>query len=145
MIRGVDHLGLAVTNLDEGLGFWRDLLGLEATHTETVAEQGVKTAFLTLGDTSLELLEPTGPETPVGRFLAQRGPGFHHICLLVEDLEASLQRLRDQGARLIDETPRDGARGSRIAFVHPSSCGGVLVELKEQAPASTDRAEREGP
>lgn len=132
MIAKIDHLGIAVNSLQEGLAVWGDLLRLESAGTETVAEQGVRTAFLNVGDTRLELLEPTGPDTPVGRFLAKRGPGFHHVCFLVEDLEATLRQLQARGMRLVDEKPRRGAEGSTVAFLHPSSTGGVLVELKQK-------------
>jgi methylmalonyl-CoA/ethylmalonyl-CoA epimerase len=135
MIRKIDHLGIAVTSLDEGLALWRDLLGLEPAGVETVAEQGVRTAFLNVGDTRLELIEPTGPDTPVGRFLSKRGPGFHHVCFLVEDLEAAIRELESQGMRLVDREPRDGAQGSKVAFLHPGSTGGVLVELKQKGSA----------
>ncbi len=133
MMRKVDHLGIAVRNLEEGLAIWSDTLGLESLETETVADQGVRTAFLDVGDTRLELLEPTGPDTPVGRFLERRGPGFHHVCFLVDDLSESLQRLERRGVRLIDSKPRSGAGGSQIAFLHPESTGGILVELKQKA------------
>lgn len=132
MMRNVDHLGIAVRSLEEGLTVWRDLMGLAPRETETVAEQGVRTAFLDVGEVAVELLEPTGPDTPVGRFLARRGPGFHHVCFRVDDLAATLARLEENGVRLIDREPRPGARGSRIAFVHPASTGGVLVELKQR-------------
>jgi len=133
MIRKIDHLGIAVSSLDEGLALWGELLGLEPAGIETVTEQGVRTAFLNVGETRLELLEPTGPDTPVGRFLHKRGPGFHHICFLVEDLEAALRELESRGMRLVDRQPRNGAEGSKVAFLHPSSTGGVLVELKQKA------------
>ncbi len=133
MIRKIDHLGIAVRSLDEGLALWGDLLGLEPTGTETVAKQGVRTAFLNVGETRLELLEPTGPDTPVGRFLHKRGPGFHHVCFLVEDLEAALRQLELRGMRLVDRRPCNGAEKSKVAFLHPASTGGVLVELKQKA------------
>ena len=131
MIRKVDHLGIAVESLEAGLAIWRDRLGLEPSHEETVADQGVRTAFLPLGSIRLELLEPTGPDSPVGRFLSRRGPGFHHICFLVDDLDAALESLDQAGVRLVDREPRLGAEGCRVAFLHPSSTGGMLVELKE--------------
>ncbi len=133
MIRKIDHLGIAVKRLDEGLALWGDLLGLEPAGSETVTEQGVRTAFLNVGETRLELLEPTGPDTPVGRFLDKRGPGFHHVCFLVDDIEAAITQLQSRGMRLVDEQPRDGARGSKVAFLHPGSTGGVLVELKQKS------------
>lgn len=131
MIRRVDHIGVAVPSLEKALGFWEERLGLAAAHAETVGEQGVRTAFLPAGDVRIELLEPTGPDTPVGRFLARRGAGVHHICFLVEDLEAALRDLAAAGVRLVDAAPRPGAEGSRVAFLHPEAAGGVLVELKE--------------
>ena len=131
MLNGIDHLGIAVRSLEEGLRIWRDALGLPAGVPETVEEQGVRTIFLPVGGTRLELLEPTGPDTPVGRFLERHGPGMHHVCFRVPDLEAALERLKRSGVRLIDGEPRAGAGGARIAFVHPAGTGGLLVELKE--------------
>ena len=111
------------------MSIWRDVLGLEVDSTEEIAEQGVKTCMLAVGDTHVELLEPIGPDTPVGKFLAKRGPGMHHIAIEVKDIRASLAELKNKGARLIDETPRVGAGGCWVAFVHPSSVNGVLLEL----------------
>lgn len=108
---------------------WRDALGLKVDANEEVTEQGVKVCMLALGDTHVELLEPLGPDTAVGKFLAKRGPGMHHIAVEVADIHASLAELKNKGARLIDETPRVGARGCLVAFVHPSSINGVLLEL----------------
>ena len=133
MLTGIDHLGIAVRSLEEGLRFWRDALGLPAGVPETVAEQGVRTTFLPVGGTQVELLEPTGPDTPVGRFLERHGPGMHHVCFRVPDLEAALEQLKRSGVRLIDREPRAGAGGAKIAFVHPAGTGGLLVELKEDA------------
>jgi methylmalonyl-CoA/ethylmalonyl-CoA epimerase len=133
MFRKIDHLGLATPSLEEGLRVWEEIFGLQATVSETVEEQGVRTAFLQVGETHLELLEPTGPDTPVGRFLERRGPGFHHICFLVDDLAAALRTLEERGMRLVDREPRIGAGGCKVAFLHPASTGGVLVELKEAA------------
>jgi len=131
MIRGVDHLGVAVPDLADAADRWERLLGTEASPPEAVADQGVRVAFLAAGATHVELLEPTDPETPVGRFLARRGPGLHHICFAVDDLDEALAHLARSGARLIDRSPRRGAGGARIAFLHPSALGGVLVELRE--------------
>ena len=125
----VDHIGIATPTIDEGLAIWRDALGLEPEATEVVAEQGVKVCMLPVGDTHVELLEPLSAESAVGRFLAKRGPGIHHIAIEVRDIRASLAELKSKGARLIDETPRAGARGCLVAFVHPSSTNGVLLEL----------------
>lgn len=124
-----DHIGIATKSIEEGLAVWRDVLGLEVDSTEEVTEQGVKVCMLAVGDTHLELLEPLGPETSVGKFLAKRGPGMHHIAIQVNDIHSSLAELKRKGARLIDETPRVGAGGCLVAFVHPSSVNGVLLEL----------------
>lgn len=127
----IEHIGIATESLDDALGFWRDALGLSLVHTEEVAEQGVRVAMLPLGEPRIELLEPTHAGSPVAKFLAKRGPGIHHIAVRVDDIRATLARLRAQGARLIDETPRVGAEGCLVAFVHPASAGGVLLELVE--------------
>jgi len=125
----VDHIGIATPTIDEGLAIWRDALGLEPHVTEEVAEQGVKVCMLPVGDTHVELLEPLSSDSAVGKFLAKRGPGIHHIAIEVQDINASLAELKKKGARLIDETPRVGARGCLVAFIHPSSTNGVLLEL----------------
>ena len=125
----IDHIGIATRSIEEGLAVWRDVLGLKVDSTEEVTEQGVKVCMLAVGDTHVELLEPLSAETAVGKFLAKRGPGMHHIAIEVADLNASLAELKNKGARLIDETPRVGAGGCLVAFVHPSSANGVLLEL----------------
>ncbi|HEY0723774.1 MAG TPA: methylmalonyl-CoA epimerase [Pyrinomonadaceae bacterium] len=125
----VDHIGIATRSIVEGLAVWRDALGLEVDATEEVTEQGVRVCMLAVGDTHVELLEPLSAETAVGKFLAKRGPGMHHIAIEVADINASLAELKNKGARLIDETPRVGAGGCLVAFVHPSSVNGVLLEL----------------
>ena len=125
----VDHIGIATHQLDEGLAVWRDALGLQLDSTEEIAEQGVKVAMLAVGDTHVELLEPLSAESAVGKFLAKRGPGIHHIAIQVEDIRASLADLKNKGVRLIDETPRVGAGGCLVAFIHPSAANGVLLEL----------------
>ena len=125
----VDHIGIATPTIAEGLAIWRDALGFEPDSTEEVAEQGVRVCMLPVGDTHVELLEPLSAESAVGRFLSKRGPGIHHIAIEVRDINASLAELKQKGARLIDETPRVGARGCLVAFVHPSSTNGVLLEL----------------
>jgi methylmalonyl-CoA/ethylmalonyl-CoA epimerase len=125
----VDHIGIATVDLAAGLAVWRDVLGLKLDATEEVAEQGVKVAMLQIGDTHVELLEPLAAESAVGKFLAKRGPGIHHIAIEVADIRATLADLRAKGARLIDENPRVGARGCLVAFVHPASTNGVLLEL----------------
>ena len=129
----IEHIGIATERIDDALAFWRDALGLAVVHTEEVAEQGVRVAMLPLGEPRVELLEPTHEESPVAKFLRRRGPGIHHIAVRVEDIRASLARLKAQGARLIDEEPRVGAGGCLVAFVHPQSAGGVLLELVEHA------------
>ena len=125
----VDHIGIATRQIDEALALWRDALGLEIESTEEVNEQGVRVAMLPIGDTHIELLEPLSQNSPVGKFLDKRGPGLHHVAIQVTDINAALARLKEKGARLIDETPRVGAGGSLVAFVHPASANGVLLEL----------------
>ena len=127
----LDHVGIAVADVDEALAFYRDALGLEVTGVETVASQQVRARFVAAGGAALELLEATAETSPIARFVARRGPGLHHVTLRVDDLAAALARLEAHGARLIDETPRAGAEGALVAFVHPSSAHGVLVELKQ--------------
>jgi methylmalonyl-CoA epimerase len=133
MLDAVDHVGIAVEDIDGALPVYRDSLGLALVHRETVAEQGVDAALLDVGDSHVELLAPLVPESAVGRFLSRRGPGLHHVAYRVGDIEGTLTELREAGLRLIDERPRTGIRGSRVAFVHPGSTGGVLTELVEPA------------
>ena len=125
----IDHIGIATRQIDQAMLFWRDTLGLGLESTEEVTDQGVRVGMLRLGDTQVELLEPLNGDSPVGRFLEKRGPGIHHIAIRVDDIRAELERLRTRGARLIDESPRVGAGGCLVAFIHPSSAGGVLLEL----------------
>ena len=125
----LDHIGIATRELEEGFAVWRDALGLELSNTEEVPDQGVRVAMLEIGDTHVELLEPLTPDSAVGRFLAKRGPGIHHLAVEVKDIRASLSHLKSRGARLIDEEPRIGARGCLVAFIHPESTNGVLLEL----------------
>ena len=125
----IAHIGIATKSLDEGLAVWRDALGLEVDSTEEVVEQGVRVAMMAVGDTHVELLEALTPDSAVGKFIAKRGPGIHHIAIEVEDIRASLADLKNKGVRLIDETPRVGAGGCLVAFVHPSTTNGVLLEL----------------
>ena len=127
----INHLGVAVNSLDEALQFWRDGLGLELKEVEIVEDQGVRVAMLPVGESRIELLEATGTETPVGKFLSKRGAGLHHLCVEVADIAAKLAELKARGVRLIDEQPRRGAGGSLVAFVHPASTGGVLLELTQ--------------
>jgi len=125
----IDHIGIATRELKEATAVWRDALGLKVEFTEDVAEQGVRIAMLPIGETHIELLEPLTEESPVGKFLEKRGPGIHHIAIRVDDIQSALGQLKEKGARLIDEKPRIGASGRLVAFVHPSSTNGVLLEL----------------
>ena len=125
----IDHLGIATREIAETLEFWRDALGLQLHDIEEVPDQKVRVAMLDLGESRVELLEPTSADSPIAKFLEKRGPGIHHIAVGVDDINAALNRLRNQGARLIDESPRPGAGGSLVAFVHPSTANGVLLEL----------------
>jgi len=126
----LDHIGIAVRSLDAVKIY--EALGLKVEHTEVVASQGVKTAFLSVGDSNLELLEPTGPDSTIAKFIEKRGEGIHHICLRVDDIEAHLARLKAEGYRLINEHPVPGAHGCRVAFLHPAAGNGVLIELSEK-------------
>ena len=136
MLSTIDHIGVAVEDIDSALALYRDSLGMPLVHRETVVEQGVDAALLDVGDGHVELLQPLGPETAVGKFLARRGPGLHHVAYRVTSVQETLNALAAAGLRLIDERPRTGIRGSRVAFVHPASTGGVLTEIVE--PASED-------
>ena len=127
--RGIHHLGLAVEDLDEALASYRDLFGAELERRETVPDQGVEAAAVRVGASRVELLASLGAETPVGKFLAKRGPGMHHVAYEVADLRAELAELADRGAELIDAEPRHGLFGHEVAFIHPESAHGVLVEL----------------
>ena len=129
----IDHLGIAVRSLSDSLNFYRDALGLELSGTEEVLDQGVRVALLPAGESRIELLEPFSEDTPVGRFIARRGEGLHHICYEVDDLASKLVDLRSRGIRLLDGYPRRGAEGKLVAFLHPASAYGVLVELVEKA------------
>ena len=125
----ISHLGIATKGIEEALKFWEDALGLENVHTEIVEDQKVRVAMLPLGESRIELLEPTSEDSPISKFLEKRGAGIHHIAVEVENIEESLARLKAEGARLIDESPRIGAEGCLVAFVHPASTNGVLLEL----------------
>lgn len=127
----IDHIAVAVASIDEVLPVYR-ALGLEVTHRERVAAQRVVTAFLPVGESRIELLEPTEPDSPVGKFLARRGPGLHHICFAVERIEEALADLQKRGFRLLNSTPVAGADGKKVAFLHPDSGKGVLIELSER-------------
>lgn len=125
----IDHLGIAVNSIDEGKNFWSDVLGLEFEGSETVAEQKVTTAFFPVGESEVELLESTAPDGPVAKFIEKKGAGFQHVAFRVENIDEALAELKEKGIKLIDETPRIGAGGAKIAFLHPKATGGVLVEL----------------
>mgnify|MGYP000846368245 FL=1 len=129
MVVKVDHIGIAVSNLEETLKVYTDLLGMQLHGTETVEEQKVKTAFLPVGDSEIELLESTAPDGPIAKFIETRGQGIQHIAFKVDDIEAALAELKAKGVRLIDEKPRYGAGGAKIAFLHPKATNGVLIEL----------------
>lgn len=126
----LDHIGIAVASLDETVPFY-EALGLEVAETETVENQGVRVAFLPVGDGQLELLEPTGPDSPIAKHLERRGPGMHHLCLQVSDIERAMADLKAKGFRLLSDEPQPGAHGCRVCFVHPKSSGGVLLELSQ--------------
>ena len=128
----IDHIGIATRGIDEAAAAWLTALGLSAFETEEVADQRVRVAMLPLGESRLELLEATSPDSPISKFIEKRGPGIHHLAVRVEDIHAALAQLRGQGVRLIDNEPRTGAGGCLVAFVHPSSTGGVLLELVQR-------------
>ncbi len=133
MFSAIDHVGIAVESVDDALALYRDELGMPLVHRETVQEQGVDAALLDVGDSHIELVAPLGPDTAVGKFLARRGSGLHHVAYRVADIDQTLATLADGGTRMIDERPRTGIRGSRVAFVHPASTGGVLTEIVQPA------------
>jgi methylmalonyl-CoA/ethylmalonyl-CoA epimerase len=133
MFGRIDHIGVAVEDLDGAVALYRDRLGMREQHRETVEEQGVDAVLLEIGEGHVELLAPLGPDTAVGRFLERSGPGLHHVAYQTEDIDSALDSVREAGMRLIDERPRIGIRGSRVAFLHPKSTGGVLTELVEPA------------
>ena len=128
----VDHIGIAVNNLEESLKFYTEVLGLTALGTEVVEEQKVKVAFIPCGDSELELLESTSPDGPIAKFIEKNGEGIQHIAIKVDDIDATLAELKEKGVRLIDEKPRYGAGGARIAFLHPKATKGVLLEISER-------------
>jgi len=133
MFGRIDHIGVAVEDLDAAIGLYERDYGMEVVHREVIEEQGVEAVLLDVGENHVELLSPLGEDTPVGKFLAKRGPGLHHVAYQVADIDAALAGLRDAGVRMIDEQPRIGIRSSRVAFLHPSASGGVLTELVEPA------------
>lgn len=134
----INHLGIATKDIDAALAFWQDALGLEHVHTETVEDQKVRVAMLPIGESRVELLEPTSDDSPISKFLEKRGGGIHHIAVEVDDIESALAQLKAAGTRLIDESPRIGAEGCLVAFVHPSSTHGVLLELVQTERGKTD-------
>ena len=129
----IDHVGVAVDDLDAALALYEGTFGMRVAHRETVTEQGVDAVLLDVGDTHVELLSPLGPDTPVGKFLERKGPGLHHVAYRVADIDAALAKLRDDGVELIDAEPRTGIRNSRVAFIHPKATGSVLTEIVEPA------------
>jgi methylmalonyl-CoA/ethylmalonyl-CoA epimerase len=133
MLSTIDHVGVAVADIDSALALYRDGLGMPLVHRESVEEQGVEAALLDVGDGHIELLAPLAPDTPVGKFLARHGPGLHHVAYRVASVTETLEACAAAGMRLIDETPRTGIRGSSVAFIHPASTGGVLTELVQPA------------
>ncbi|HXA55288.1 MAG TPA: methylmalonyl-CoA epimerase [Solirubrobacteraceae bacterium] len=133
MFDRIDHIGIAVVDLEDALELWGGAFGLEVSHREVVQEQGVEAALLDIGENHVELLAPLGPDTPVGKFLAKRGAGLHHVAYQVSDIESALAELADAGMQLIDKTPRIGVGGTRVAFLEPKSTGRVLVEIVEPA------------
>jgi len=132
--KGLDHVAIAVKDLDKAISIYRDTLGLELTETEEVPEQQVKAAIFGHGMGRVELISPTTPDSGVARFLEKRGEGLHHICVEVEDIEATMAALKAKGAPLIDEKPKPGAGGAKVAFIHPKGTGGVLIELRQGPP-----------
>lgn len=133
MLGRIDHVGVAVEDMEDALRLYRESLGLALAHRETVQEQGVDAALLDVGEGHVELLAPLSADTPVGRYLERRGPGLHHVAYAVEDIDAALAAARQAGLRLLDESPRTGIRNSRVAFIHPAAVGGVLTELVQPA------------
>lgn len=133
MFAQIDHVGVAVEDMDEAISLYRDRLGMPLLHRERVEQFGVDAALLGIGDAHVELLEPAVSDSPVGEFLERRGPGMHHLAYRTDDIDSALESLRASGLELIDERPRIGIRGTRVAFVHPKSAGGVLMELVEPA------------
>jgi methylmalonyl-CoA epimerase len=133
MFNRVDHIGVAVEDLDASLELYERDYGMTLVHRETIAEQGVEAALLDVGENHIELLAATGPDTPVGKFIAKKGPGMHHVAYQVDDIEATLAALKQSGLQLIDETPRIGIRNSRVAFLHPRTAGGLLTEIVQPA------------
>jgi methylmalonyl-CoA/ethylmalonyl-CoA epimerase len=133
MFARIDHVGVAVEDLDAAIALYETTFGMTLVHRETVTEQGVEAVLLDVGENHVELLRPLGPDTPVGKFLAKKGPGLHHVAYQTDDIESALEALKGAGLRLIDETPRVGIRNSRVAFLHPGASGSVLTEIVQPA------------
>ena len=133
MFARIDHIGVAVEDLDASIALYETTFGMTLVHRETVTEQGVEAVLLDVGENHVELLAPLGPDTPVGKFLAKKGPGLHHVAYQTDDIESALASLKDSGVRLIDESPRTGIRNSRVAFLHPGASGSVLTEIVQPA------------
>lgn len=136
-VKGINHIGIAVSSIEDQLGYYRDVLGLDYEGQETVAEQKVRVAFFRIGEVRIELLEPTGPDSPIAKFIEKRGPGLHHLAFTVEDLPSRISELRAAGVQMIDEIPRAGAHHMEIAFLHPRSSHGVLTELCQPGRAGS--------
>lgn len=134
MFTRIDHVGIAVEDVEQSLALYRDAFAMDVAHREIVQEQGVEAVLLDVGENHVELLAPLGEDTPVGKFLAKNGPGLHHVAYQVGDIDSVLARLKQNGMPLIDEQPRVGIRGSRVAFLHPKGTAGVLTEIVEPAP-----------
>jgi methylmalonyl-CoA/ethylmalonyl-CoA epimerase len=131
MVKKIDHIAIAVRDIDDAARFYTDILGLDLSGVEVVVEQKTRVGFLKIGDTNIELVQPVSDDSPLVNFLETRGPGIHHICLEVEDIEKAIEELMERGARMIDDKPRPGAHNTKVAFIHPKSSGGVLIELNE--------------
>lgn len=136
MKAAIDHIGVAISDLGESLKFFKDALGLDLEPPEDIPSQRVRAHFLQAGDATIELVEPTSEDSPIAKFITKRGPGLHHLCLRVDDIVSALAELKARGVKLIDEVPRPGAHHSLVAFIHPSSTHGVLVELKQLRPSA---------
>jgi methylmalonyl-CoA epimerase len=132
MIKKIAHIAIAVPSVDQAAGFYEEKLGLRVSGRERVPQRRVTVGFIQIGETKVELVQPDGPDAPVAKFLSERGPGLHHICFEVDDIEAEFQRLKDAGVRIVDPEPQSGAGGTRAFFIHPKSTGGVLIELSQK-------------
>ncbi|UCD72102.1 MAG: methylmalonyl-CoA epimerase [Syntrophobacterales bacterium] len=134
MVKRIDHIAIAVHDIDEAATFYSDILKLDLSGVEVVTEQKTKVGFFKIGESNIELVQPTSDDSPLVKFLETKGPGIHHICLEVDDIEREVEELMKRGARMIDEKPRPGAHNTRVAFIHPKSSGGVLIELNQLPP-----------